>query len=128
LSASTSPREMLATFLAPLLPSGWRITTNEKPLDGIHGTVLQLNQRRIIRTPGAPLGAHDIEFVVTVSMPYNADYQAAEDALDDGISALLFALDDLAGGIWSEADKTIDSQTNRLTYQITLTVTVSKEN
>lgn len=126
MSANTSPRAHLAAFLAPLLPAKWRIITNEMPLDNINGTVVQLQQRRILRTPGAPMGAHDIEFLVTVSASKNADYQADEDALDDAIDALVFALDDLADGIWTEATKAIDNSSNRLTYQLTLTVTVSK--
>lgn len=119
-----SPRAIVAQIIKPLLPRTWKIVTSDRAVD-VHKTVtVQIKQRSIMRTPQAPNGAHDIEFVLTVTSP-SQDLDRAEDQLDDGVNRLVHALD-TAGIKWTNAQKVTND--DRLAYDITLTLTSTKEN
>lgn len=114
-----APRKQLASLLRPVIPRSWKLVTSDRATDLSKTITVQLKQRRIIRTPQAPNGAHDIEFVLTVTSP-NMDLDKAEDQLDTAVNVLIHALDD-AGIRWLNADKVANDE--RLAYDITLTVT-----
>lgn len=125
MAVSTRPRDQLAALLSPLVPRTWKIVKHQRSKGVLTATTVTLKQLRIIRTPAAPLGAHDIEFVATITSPH-ADTVRAEDQLDDQVNTLIHALD--AKGIpWSSAQKVLDDDAGRLAYDITLTLTSTKE-
>lgn len=119
------PRKSLAAALKPILPADWAIVPSGRSIDSIPSTTVQLKQLSIIRTPAAPSKSHTIEFVVTIAAPEQKT-QAAEDRLDDQITDLLHALDDLSIA-WTTCQKVIVSARRELGYDITLTITSSKE-
>lgn len=119
------PRAILAAHLKPLLPTSWRIITNEANTDTPNSTVVKISQQSFKRLPEAPQGAHLIEFVVAITTPYT-DLAKAEDQLDDDMNAFIHALDELAGVAWSEATK-VAVEGRGLGYDITLTIPSIKE-
>ncbi|GAB3118409.1 hypothetical protein [Glaciibacter psychrotolerans] len=115
----TAPRKDLAALLKPLLPRTWKIVEHQTTTDVLTVTKVTLKQLRIVRTPAAPQGAHDIEFIVTITSALT-DPARAEDELDDQVNMLIHALD-RAGIPWSSAAKVLDGDS--LAYDITLTLT-----
>ena len=114
-----SPRSQVAAILRPIIPRNWKIVSSDRAVDLHKFVVVQVKQRKLIRTPQAPAGAHDIEFVLTVTSPYQ-DIDKAEDQLDDSVNIIVHALDD-AGIKWTSADKVAND--DRLAYDIALTLT-----
>lgn len=121
--ARKRPRDELAELLTPLVPRSWKIVKHQRNKSTLLVTTVTLKQLRIVRTPAAPLAAHDIEFIATITSPH-ADSVRAEDQLDDQVNTLIHALD-VKGVPWSSAQKVLDS--DRLAYDITLTLTSEKE-
>lgn len=114
-----TPRKQVATLLRPIIPRAWKLVTSDRAVDLTKTMTVQIKQRRIIRTPQAPNGAHDIEFVLTVTSPH-MDLDKAEDQLDTAVNVLIHAIDE-AGIKWTNADKVANE--DRLAYDITLTLT-----
>lgn len=119
----TSPRDAVKNIIAPHVPKAWKIVTSERSVDLTKSITVQIKQRQLIRTPAAPNGAHDIDFVLTITSPHE-DVARAEDQLDGAVNVLVFALDD-AGIKWDEAKK-VENEA-RLAYDITLTLTTQKD-
>lgn len=117
------PRKALAAALKPLLPRTWYIVDNQGTVDDVNRTVVRLKQLGITRLPQAPIGAHSVRFVITITAP-NVSTQAAEDKLDDQVDDLIHALDGL-NVEWTDATKVIAG--DRLAYDINLTITSTKK-
>lgn len=120
---SAAPRHVLKAALKPLLPRGWKIIPYQNNPDTPSSVVVMLKLLRIARMEEAPDGAHTLEFTVTIISPHD-DIEKAEDALDDQVLELTFALDTL-GILWTAAEKVIAS--DRLAYDITVTLVSTKE-
>lgn len=118
-----TPRQTLTGILTGLLPRTWRIVPDERTTDVPSKTKVTLKLSTIRPLPAAPNGAHEIEFVVTVTSRLT-DMAKAEDDLDDALVTFTYVLDE-AGIAWSEARKVMDK--DRLAYDITLTLTSTKE-
>lgn len=118
------PRKVLAASLKPILPTDWAIIPSGRSIDAVPTTTVQLKQMSIVRTPAAPSQSHTIAFVVTIAAPEQST-QAAEDRLDDQVTDLLHALDDLQIA-WTEARKVAVTD-RRIGYDIDLSITSNKE-
>ena len=111
-----SARSDLASALKPHLPKRWMVVRADRPIDEIVVPTLMISQRTIEPAPNAA-GNHLVTFRLTIMDPHD-DENAAEDALDDEVDDLLFALDQVDGLWWTEAQK-LTAQGKRA-YQITL--------
>jgi hypothetical protein len=111
-----SARKDLKAALKPLLPRNWQIVTADKSLDEITKPALIISQRTITPAPNA-LGNHLVTFLLTVMDP-RADEEAAEDALDNEVDDLLFAIDKTKGVWWTSAEKIVYQ--GKRAYQISL--------
>jgi hypothetical protein len=122
--ASPTVRQQLADLLTPKLPNGWLIVSNERAVEASNRTVLRLSQQSLVRHPQAPLGALLVTFAAYVMTP-GADPVRQEDALDDDVTAFLFAVDSLGGNVaWSTCEKRLFDDV--LGYEIALTITVNR--
>lgn len=119
-----APRKALAALLRPKLPRAWKIIPYQTNIDTPDRVVVMLKLESIVRTPAAPLGAHDVKFVVTIVSPLT-DVEKAEDALDAQVDALLHKLDEL-GIAWTIAEK-VKFDDQHLAFDISLTLTSTKE-
>lgn len=119
---SDVPRRELAALLQPLVPKTWKVIYSERAVDQ-DGTMLRLQQRAVRRHPTAGTGVHEIDFDTTVTVAGD-DLDAAEDRLDDELTALVGVLDE-AGIKWSEWRKAIYD--GALGYQSTISLSAQKE-
>lgn len=120
-----SIRRQLVSALRPALPTRWRFVADESTIDRLTVPALLLSQRVIRRTPAAPIGAHTVEFLLTVIDP-TADLAKAETELDDELDTVLHILDATLGLVWKDATKKVWKE-RHLAYDVTLEVTSRKE-
>ncbi|WP_157001435.1 hypothetical protein [Agromyces laixinhei] len=111
-----SARKDLAAALVPLLPKKWQVIDHDRNLDKLAVIAVLVSQRRIEPAPNAQ-GSHKGTFRVFIIDPHT-DVAAAEDALDDGVDTLLYALDGVQAVRWTNAEKVIYQDFRA--YQITL--------
>lgn len=116
-----TPRAELTAYLRPLIPRRWQLVDSERAVDQ-HGTLLRLQLRTIRRHPQAGTGVHLLDFDATVTVD-GQDLEAAEDRLDDELTALVQVLDD-AGILWSEWTKKFYD--GALGYQGTVSISASR--
>lgn len=119
-----SARAELAALLTPLLPSKWLMVPDERNLDQFIVPVLRLSQQEIARHPAAPNSKLLITFTLRLIAPGTV-LTRAEDDLDELVGMLLLVIETLPPVVaWSgPAQKVISS--DRLAYDIPLTITVN---
>jgi hypothetical protein len=114
-------REELRKRLTPVLPKGYVLRPNGLALETITKPVLQLKQLAMQPSAEAPMGSLTVEFVATMAVPQR-NPQAAEDQLDDDVTEMVTALDQLPDLNWTRAQKvTAGPDDQYLAYDITIT-------
>ena len=99
-------RDWVIDQVKPLLPRGWRLIPYSTNLDVLSTPVVMLKLQSIARTPEAPNASRTAEFVLTIIEP-KTDPQAREDALDDNLLALIYAIDKLPSLKWTKATRAL---------------------
>lgn len=122
--------ETVADAVWQLVPEGWGWTPYEEVEELPDVTTLSLKIRNVTRLPGAPQGAYQVEWVLTITSPY-PQRERADSELADDLLQFLHALDEPEGPswlAWTSASKVTASDYNdRLAYDITLTTITQKE-
>jgi hypothetical protein len=111
-----SARKDVAAALRPLVPKKWAILDADRNIDETTEIALLVSQRTIEPAPNAA-GNHRATLRVYVIDPHE-DPDAAEDALDDAVELVCFALDTIDALYWTTAEKVIYQ--GRRAYQITV--------
>lgn len=117
-----APRKELVALIQPVVDPDWKIVDSDRNVDEIDQTCLQLKQRTIDRQ--GP-GLYAVGFLGTVSTPHT-DTQLAEDALDDAVLGLIYALDAITSLSVGTATK-VEVASQRLGYDIELTLSTQPE-
>lgn len=121
----TTLRKQLSDRLRPLIPKAYTLRPNATQLEQLSGRVLLVKQLRLEPSPAAPVGSLTVEFVLTLVTPLTSP-QAAEDQLDDDVTEIVTALDQLDDVTWTSAEKvTAGPSDNYLAYDIRLTCTTA---
>lgn len=112
-----SARKDLAAVFRKLVPRVWQIIDTDRSIDQVKKVAVLISQRRIEPAPSNPLGSHRVTFRVYV-IDANSDPGAAEDALDNSVDTLLYAIDSVDAIRWTAAEKVIYQ--DRRAYEITV--------
>lgn len=127
---STEQKTLRAWFtdqVRPNLPAGWRYIPNQNTPSTISVVTVVYKLLELEPLPEAPMGSIRNTIVLTVLSPHEDDVKA-EDALDNDVIDLLTALDGHPTISWTRAHKVRDAKTDRLAWDIDLTVITSKGN
>ncbi len=121
-----SAYQLLADAVEGVLPEGWRLVGYEPIADVPDVTSVTLKIRTVTRLPAAPVGAYQVDWILTVTSPYPSR-ETADPALFDDLLDFLGALDDIGPWLgWVEATKTVGDDLERLAYDITVRTHTSK--
>ena len=115
-----SVRAQLANDIKPHLPKKWKVVPYQTNLDTVDVVTVMLKLSTVERTPAAPLASHTVTFTMTVIEPVTTPGDA-DDAVDDDLDDLLFALDATENLIWSTATRVTYNDRNPA-YDIDLEV------
>lgn len=121
--------QTVADAIEQLLPEGWNFTPFEPTSELPDVTTATLKIRNVSRLPAAPLGAYQVEWILTVTSPYPSRERADKELADDLIDFLtnLDTEPSLSWIGWTSATKTVGDDLDRLAYDITLTTHTKKE-
>lgn len=126
MSSDETVRGWLEEQLVPLLPAKWRVIPYQRMPQTLDRPTVLFKQLSFTPLPEAPAGHLQVEVVITVADPHS-DQDRAEDALDDEVLELVFALDSLNNLTWSTAQKVLVNETY-LGWDITCsTISAKKE-
>jgi hypothetical protein len=123
---ATRYRGWVTDQLKPLLPRGWDLIPYTRVVDAITVPTVMVKLQTITRLPEAPMSSHITAYTVTIVNPA-ADPGEADASLDDDISELLHALDEIRNeaGLptlrWTRAERVAFSDTY-LAFDITVEV------
>lgn len=123
--------DLIVETLSGILPDGWKFTDYEPANEELpEVTLLTLKIRSMNRLPAAPLGAMQIDWVLTITSGITSR-ESADPALAEDVYDFLVLLDSTPGLSWlswTNATKVTASDTyDRLAYDITLTMTTNKK-
>lgn len=125
MSSDRTLRAWFSAQIKPLLPTGWRYIPNQDTPATITVTTVVYKLLEIEPLPEAPIGANRNTIVLTVLSPHEDDVKA-EDALDNEVIDLVTALDGHGQVSWSGAKKVRDPKTDRLAWDVTVTVITTR--
>lgn len=125
-SKQTDLRTWFSAQVKPLLPAGWRYIPNQNTPDTITVVTVVYKLLEIEKLSEAPIGHLRNTIVLTVLSPYEDDVKA-ENALDNDVISALTALDGHPSISWTSCRKVRDAKTDRLAWDINLSVITSKE-
>lgn len=126
MSFDETVRGWLDENLKPLLPATWKLIPYQRMPQTISAPTVLFKQLSFTNLPEAPAAALEVAIVITVADPH-LDQDRAEDALDDEVLELVFALDSLPNLSWSTAQKVLVNETY-LGWDITCsTISAKKE-
>lgn len=121
----------LSTAITAVLPATWSLVEYEQtesvPPPDV--TTVEMKLRSVKRLPQTPQGHYSLEWIVTVTSPYTSR-ETADPQLYDDLVSFLIDLDTTAGLKWlgwSEANKTVGADLDRLAYDITVTTHAKKD-
>lgn len=120
---SGTPIGELTKALKPLLPKSWQIVAGGRSVDETLKTTVQLRLLSIKRSPIAALGAWELNYRITVSVP-EKHTATAEANLDDQVLTLLAALE-AAPITWKSCEKVALNDGRRLGYDIDIIASAS---
>lgn len=121
----STARQQLAAALKPLLPKDWRIIPYQKNLDALSTTVVMLKLSHLTKLPAAPLSHVRTTWTITVADP-STDIEKAEDALDDEVTSVCLAINQIPGIKWVDATK-VTFQDKYLAWDITSELTANNK-
>lgn len=125
-----SAYQQMKTALEGILPQGWKLTPWEPLLDLPDVVSVTMKVRTISRLPAAPLGAYQVDWVLTITAP-TTSREGTDPILFDQLIEFVGALDDTDNGLswmgWTEATKTVGDDLERLAYDITVRTRTNKE-
>lgn len=112
-------RKNLMADLKPTLPRRWKIIPYGTKIDELTAkqVVAMIILESVQRAPEAPQGALLVTFSLIVIDPATGP-ATREDALDDDLTEMLWAIDEVETLSWTSAQRTIFQ--NRVAYDITL--------
>lgn len=113
---SATPIDELAKALRPLLPKGWAIVASGRSIDETQKTTVQIRLLSIERSPIARLGAWQLNYRTTISVPEKLTANA-EAKLDDQVLELLAAIE-TANITWTKCEKVVLNDGRRLGYDL----------
>jgi hypothetical protein len=119
----------LKTAIEGILPAGWALTPYEPIAEMPDATMVTMKVRTVSRLPAAPVGHYRVDWVLTITTKYTSR-QTADPALFDDLIDFLTALDEEPGLSWlgwTEAEKTVGDDLERLAYDITIYTLTQKE-
>ena len=119
-----STRQVLLDALKPQLPKRWKLVPYQTNLDTVDVVTVMFKIKTIGRTPAAPRVNHTVTFTVTIIEPKDTP-GTSDDALDDELDDLLFALDATDDLVWRSATRVTYNATNPA-YDIDLDVITAK--
>lgn len=129
-----SAYEQLKTTLEGIIPSSWKFVSYEPTElapesfpDSVTGLTMKV--RTVRRLPAAPIGAYEVEWILTVTAG-TTSRPTADPTLFDDLIGFLADLDgdpSLSWLTWTQAEKAVGDDFDRLTYDITLTIHTQKE-
>jgi hypothetical protein len=118
----TYPRPWLAWYLADLVPAGWKIIdtfTLPKTIDQVTVTI---THTKIEKQPAAPMSDNLVNtMVIRVTDPHE-DLERAEDALDEEVLDLVYALRKSDRLVWLDAEKVKADDNPYLAWDINVQV------
>lgn len=125
-----SAYQQVKSALEVILPAGWKFTPWE-PLEDLPDVVgLTMKVRNISRLPAAPIGAYQVDWVLTITAP-TVSREGTDPTLFDDLILFLKELDDPDNGLsymgWTEATKVVGDDLERLAYDITVRTHTNKE-
>lgn len=121
--------QQLKTAIESILPVDWKLTDHEPTYDIPDVTGVTMKVREVRRLPAAPVGAYDVDWVITITSAIPSR-ETADPQLFDDLIDFLTALDsepDLQWLAWTEATKTVGDDLERLAYDITVRTITQKE-
>lgn len=122
--ASDTARDKLADLLKPLLPATWVIVPFARNLTRTDKTVVMLHATEIRPAPAAPMGAVEVDYVVSVTS-FQTDSTEAQKELDDSVTDLTLAL---SGQSWvSFRTATPTTVSDYFAWDVNITVISRKE-
>jgi hypothetical protein len=104
----------------------FRIVSDEKAVARIERPLIRVSQKGFARTPEAPLRNLTVRFNVRVTSPL-ADLDAAESQLNELVPEVLAVIETIPRVKWTDAEKVLDPDVDRLAYDIPLTIIARKE-
>lgn len=107
-----SERTTLRAAISKLVPRTWQIIDTDRQIDHVKTAAVLISQRTIAPAPNAA-GTHIVTFRVYVVAATDA-----EDALDDKVDTLLYAIDKIEAIRWTLANKVIYQ--DRTAYELTI--------
>lgn len=125
MSSDTTLRAWFSAQIKPLLPAGWRYIPNQDTPAQITVVTVVYKLLEIEPLAEAPIGANRNTIVLTVLSPHEDDVKA-ENALDNEVIDMVTALDGHAQISWSRAQKVRDPKTDRLAWDITVSVITTR--
>jgi hypothetical protein len=121
-----SAYQMVKDAVASVLPEGWKFTAFEPLEDMPDVTGVTMKIRTVTRLPTAPLGAFQVDWILTVTSP-NPSRETADPSLYDDLIDFLGALDKIGTWLgWVDATKTVGDDLARLAYDITVRTLTTK--
>ncbi|MGP6170624.1 hypothetical protein ACTU6V_05385 [Microbacterium sp. A204] len=125
MSSDRALRAWFSSQIKPLLPAGWRYIPNQDTPAQITVVTVVYKLLEIEPLAEAPIGSNRNTIVLTVLSPHEDDVKA-EDALDNDVIDMVTALDGHAKIAWSRAQKVRDPKTDRLAWDITVSVITTR--
>lgn len=122
-----SAYEMLADAVEAVIPDTWKLVRFEPLADMPDVTSVTIKIRSVSRMPGAPIGAYQVDWVLTVTSPHTSR-ESADPTLFDDLIDFLGELDGIGSWLgWTEAEKTVGDDLERLAYDITVRMITKKD-
>ncbi|MBF4565398.1 hypothetical protein [Plantibacter sp. VKM Ac-2876] len=121
-----SPRQYLADTIKPLLPKRWNLVPYQAPsLDKLAVPTVVISTKSFTPTPTAPRSSLTHTFTVTVIDPAT-DNEKAEEALEDEVMELVYALEQLDSLVWENAER-VQWADRLMAWDITLTLITTRK-
>lgn len=125
-----SAYQQMKAALEAILPEGWKLTPWEPLLDLPDVVSVTMKVRSISRLPAAPIGAYQVDWVLTITAP-TVSREGTDPVLFDQLIEFITAIENPANDLgwmgWTEATKTVGDDLERLAYDITVRTHTNKE-
>jgi hypothetical protein len=104
----------------------FRFVTDEKAVGRFSRPLIRTSQKGFTRIPEAPQSGVTVRFNIRVTSPL-ADLDEAEEQLNEIVPEVCYAIEGIPRSKWTDAEKVLDPDADRLAYDITVTVLSRKE-